>query len=156
MVLWQQAGASKIPPRLEECRGCVEECSMPSCAGQKLQLCAVGCWMLSAQCSQSVLRPCLHVLLLHGFGCAEDSLADFTGLPDSFVTGCSTHGTSQLGDLVLRLSTNPLLPEEWWVLSSTPVKVLKAITPTEALLWRLGRRGSAVVLPLIFITSIPC
>lgn len=75
--------------------------------------------MLSAQCSQSVLWPCLHVLLLRGSGCAEDSLADFTGLPDDFVTGCSTHGTSQLGDLVLRLSINPLLPEEWWVLSST-------------------------------------
>lgn len=46
--------------------------------------------MLSVQCSQSMLWPCLPVLLLHGFGCAENSLADFTGLPEGFVTGDTT------------------------------------------------------------------
>lgn len=84
--------------------------------------CAIGCRMLSDECSQSAL-------LLRGFGRAEDSLADFTGLPEGFVTGCSTHETSQLGDLVLRQSIRLLLPEQWWVPSSSPVKVLKDITP---------------------------
>lgn len=38
---------------------------------------------------------------------------------------------------MLRLSISLLLPQQWWVPSSPPVKVLKAITPTETLLWRL-------------------
>lgn len=37
---------------------------------------------------------------------------------------------------MLRLSISLLLPEQWWVPSSAPVKVLKATTPTElAALW---------------------
>lgn len=46
--------------------------------------------MLCAQGSQSMPWPCLHVLLLHGLGCAENSVVDFAGLPEGFVTGCST------------------------------------------------------------------
>lgn len=76
--------------------------------------------MFDAQCSQFVPWPCLHLSLLWGFGCAGDSLADFTGLPQGFAASVYARAVCTQSAAPMGHHSKESLCRDWELTCSCP------------------------------------